>query len=386
MDAVSIVFFFLQCERIHMTKDGDILLKIEDVRAYHSSKEGLVKAVNGVSFEIKRGEVVGLLGESGAGKSSVALAILGLFERQSRYYATSSKNKENRHLWKLREKARKEGKTAEEMGVELPGVEGHIWFDNLDLVNLDENDHRMLLGNRITYIPQGTSKALNPLLTVEHQVLEVFWTKFRDEMISNKELSMRVLEALDLVELGDMAIRREMLPTDFSTGEDQRVLLAMALILKPDLIIADEPTTALDTAVRNKILTAIRHASKDHEQSILMITNDPGIITATCDMVGVMSSGMMMEFGETKRVMNEPVHPFTQAFLMSNPTFEMMKQMRKKGERLQPIPGRPPSLIDLPIGCPFNTRCSEVQDICKVKRPEYKEVNPGHWVSCHLAR
>lgn len=175
-----------------------------------------------------------------------------------------------------------------------------------------------------------------------------------------------------------------MLPVDFSTGEDQRVLLAMALIMKPDLIIADEPTTALDTAVRNKILTAISHASKENNQSILMISNDPGIITATCNNVGVMSSGMMMEFGETERVMNEPVHPFTQAFLRSNPTFEMMRQMPQRGERLQTIPGRPPSLIDLPTGCPFNTRCQKVQEICKAQRPEYKEVDPDHWVFCHM--
>ncbi|MGY5873603.1 MAG: ABC transporter ATP-binding protein [Candidatus Thorarchaeota archaeon] len=367
-----------------MSGTGEYLLKIENLRAFHSSKEGLVRAVNDVSFGIKKGECVGLLGESGAGKSSVALSILGLFERQSRYYASSAKNKENRRLWSLRDQARKEGKTSEEMGVELPGVEGHIWFDGKDILNLDEKEHSDLIGTRITYVPQGTSKALNPLLSIETQVLEVFWAKFRDEMRSNAKLSMKVLEELDLVELGDMAIRRDMLPVDFSTGEDQRVLLAMALISKPDLVIADEPTTALDTAVRHKILSAIMRASKELEQSILMISNDPSIITATCSKVGVMSSGMMMEFGDTERVMNEPLHPFTQAFLMSNPTFEMMRQMRQKGERLRPIPGRPPSLLDLPTGCPFNTRCSKVEDICKEKRPDYREVEPGHWVFCHM--
>lgn len=279
---------------------------------------------------------------------------------------------------------RKEAKTSEEMGVELPGVEGHIWYDGVDLTTLNEKDHRDFIGTRITYVPQGASKSLNPLLSIEQQVLEVFWVKFRDEMRVNEKLSMRVLEELDLVELGDMAIRRDMLPVDFSTGEDQRVLLAMALISKPDLVIADEPTTALDTAVRHKILTAIKRASKELGQTILMISNDPSIITATCSNVGIMSSGMMMEFGDTELVMNEPVHPFTQAFLLSNPTFEMLKQMRQKGERLRTIPGRPPSLIDLSTGCPFNTRCSKVEAICKTQRPEYKEVAPGHWVFCHM--
>lgn len=367
-----------------MSQDGDTLLKIENLRAYHSSKEGLVKTVNDVTFEIQRGESVGLLGESGAGKSSIALAILGQFERQSRYYAHSSKNKENRRLWGLRDKARKEEKTSKEIGVELPGVEGHIWFDGADLTTLTEKDHRNFIANKITYVPQGASKSLNPLLTIEQQVLEVFWVKFRNQMISDKRLSMKVLEALDLVELGDMATRREMLPVDFSTGEDQRVLLAMALISKPDLVIADEPATALDTAIRHKILSGINHASKELGQAILMISNDPSVITATCDNVGVMSSGMMMEFGDTARVMNEPLHPFTQAFFLSNPTFEMMKQMRLKGERLQPIQGSPPSLIDLPPGCPFNTRCSKVEASCKTQRPEYKEVAPGHWVFCHM--
>ena len=367
-----------------MSLDGEALLKVENLRAYHSSKEGLVKAVNDVSFKIKRGESVGLLGESGAGKSSVALAILGLFERQSRYYASSAKNKENRHLWSFRDKARKEGKTSEDMGVELPGVEGHIWFDGIDLVNLDKKKHPNIIGNRITYVPQGTSKALNPLLTIEAQVLDTLWRQFRNEVIDKKKDVMQVLEALDLVELGDMATRREMFPTDFSTGEDQRVLLAMALISRPDLIIADEPTTALDTAVQYRILTAIKHSSEELERSVLMISNDPGVITATCRKVGVMSSGMMMEFGVIERVMNEPLHPFTQAFLMSNPTFEMMKQIRLRGERLQPIQGSPPSLIDLPPGCPFSTRCSKAEAICKEKRPDYREISPGHWILCHI--
>ena len=195
---------------------------------------------------------------------------------------------------------------------------------------------------------------------------------------------MRVLEVLDLVELGDMATRREMLPIDFSTGEDQRVLVAMALISGPDLVIADEPTTALDTAMQQKVLTAIKSANKELERSVLMISNDPGVISATCSQVGVMSSGMMMEFGNAEIVMNEPLHPFTQAFLMSNPTFEMMKQMRQKGERLRTIPGRPPSLIDLPPGCPFNTRCSKATTICSEERPDFREIDTDHWIFCHM--
>ncbi|TFG27227.1 ATP-binding cassette domain-containing protein [Candidatus Thorarchaeota archaeon] len=138
-----------------MSLDGEAVLRIENLRAYHSSKNGLVKAVNDVSFEIGKGESIGLLGESGAGKSSIAPAILGLFEHESRYYAHSSKNKENRHLWSLRDKARKEDKTSKEIGVELPGVEGHIWFDGADLTTLPEKDQRNFIANKITYVPQG---------------------------------------------------------------------------------------------------------------------------------------------------------------------------------------------------------------------------------------
>ncbi|MGY5874250.1 MAG: ABC transporter ATP-binding protein [Candidatus Thorarchaeota archaeon] len=368
-----------------MSSGSEYILKVEGLRAFHSSKDGLVKAVNDVSFGIRKGEAVGLLGESGAGKTSVALSIIGMFDQLSRYYASTAANDENKRLWSMRDKARKEGLTSTEMGVELPGVDGHIWFNGIDLMGLSDDDIRKIRGNKITYVPQGTSKSLNPRRTIESQAVESLWAHFKDTMTEDEDTTKKVLEILDLVELGDMAIRQEMFPSDFSSGEDQRVLIAMALITKPDLIITDEPTTALDAAVRHKILKAINLARKEFGMSVLMVTNDAGIVAETCDTVGVMSAGSMMEFGDVATIMNSPKHPFTRAFMMSNPSMEMLRRLRERGERLKPIPGRPPSAINLPQGCPFNPRCEYANHICRETTPEYREIDDNHWIFCHLA-
>ena len=367
-----------------MSRGGNTILNVDRLSAHHTTKDGILKAVNDVSFIIRKGEAVGLLGESGAGKTSIAMAILGIFERLSRYYASSAANEENKRLWKLRDKARKKGKTAEEMGIELPGVEGHIWFNDIDLLSLSEKDHRTLLGSRITYVPQGVGKSLNPRLSIEQQTLEVLWAHFRDTVTNDEDTAKRVLDSLGLVELGDMAIRQQMIPSDFSRGEDQRVLLAMALISKPDLVITDEPTTAIDHSVRHRILNAINLARKELGLSVLMISNDVGPIAETCDRIGIMASGRIMEFGDSSQILNEPLHPFTQAFMMSNPTMEMLRKMREKGELLKRIPGRPPSLINFPPGCPFNSRCAKAETRCFETTPEYREIESEHWVFCHV--
>ncbi len=368
-----------------MSRVGDVVLSVDGLRAYHSSKDGIVKAVDDISFSIRKGEAVGLLGESGAGKTSVAMAIMGIFERLSRYYASSAANEGNKKLWSLRDNARKNGKTSEDLGVTLPGVEGHIWYGTIDLLSLSEKEHRIFCGNRITYVPQGTTRSLNPRLSIENQTLEVLWNHFRDTVSENEDLAKRVLDMLGIVELGDMAIRRDMFPSDFSSGEDQRVLLAMALISRPDLVIADEPTTALDLGVRHKILTAINTAREELGLSVLVISNDVGTISETSDKIGVMSSGRIMEFGKSSRILTDPIHPFTQAFMMANPSMEMLRKMKERGELLKRIPGRPPSLVSLPKGCPFNSRCTRAEAVCFETNPEWREIETGHWIFCHLA-
>ncbi|MHA2352409.1 MAG: ATP-binding cassette domain-containing protein, partial [Candidatus Thorarchaeota archaeon] len=241
-----------------VTSDGEVTLKVENLRAYYTSKKGLVKAVNNVSFEVRKGETVGLFGESGAGKTSVALAILGMFDHLSRYHASTAANEENKRLWALKDKARKKGLTSGDMGEDLPGVEGHIWFKGRDLVTLEEKEYRKLRGDEITYVPQGTTKSLNPYSNIEEQTAEVLWAHDEDSELKEWQVMKRLLQTLDLVELGDVDIRKSMKPSQFSVGEDQRVLIAMALISHPALMIADEPTTAVDIGLQNRILDAIQ--------------------------------------------------------------------------------------------------------------------------------
>ena len=364
-----------------MTRGEGPLLKVEGLRAFHTSKQGLVKAVNDVSFEIHPGEAVGLLGESGAGKTSVALAVLGLFERRSRYYSTAAADGITKKLWAKKDEARKKGLTSEEMGMDLPGTEGHVWFRGQDLLAMDEDDLRKIRGDRITYVPQGTSKSLNPTMTIEDQTGEPL--KVHYQKSTNQDAARKILDVLDIVDLGDMEVRKDMFPTDFSTGEDQRVLIATSLITKPNLVIADEPSTAVDGAVRNKILSAINVAREELGLALLMITNNSNIVAETCDKVGVMSSGRMMEFGDVKTVLKSSRHPFTRAFLMANPDMEMIRKIKEKGMRLKSIRGSPPSMVNLPSGCPFHTRCEHATTKCSEQEPEFREIDPGHWVFCH---
>ncbi|NOR39540.1 MAG: ATP-binding cassette domain-containing protein [Candidatus Thorarchaeota archaeon] len=359
------------------------ILRVENLRAFYTSKSGLVRAVNDVTFEIKEGEAVGLFGESGSGKTSIALAILGIFDRMSRYYASTSGDKENQQLWALRDKVKKQGRTSEEMEVDLPGVEGRILYKGKDLVALDEKEYRKIRGNEITYVPQGTAKSLNPYSKIGPQIAEALWTHDEDAVFWEREVARLVLEALDLVELADPDIRQNMKPSEFSMGEDQRILIAMAMITNPVLMIADEPTTAVDVGVQRRVLDAIMLVRDKLKIAFLIISNDQGVIAQTCDKIAVMSAGRIMEFGDVKTVLVSPGHPFTRALIMSNPSMEVIRKIREKGLRIRGIPGKPPDMTNLPPGCPFNSRCDYAQDICREQIPEYREVEPGHWIFCH---
>ena len=363
--------------------DDEVTLKVENLRAFYTSKKGLVRAVNDISFEIRKGESVGLFGESGAGKTSVALAILGMFEQISRYFASTASNEENKKLWALKDDARKKGLTFEEMEEELPGVSGHIWFKGRDLITLDEKEYRKIRGHEITYVPQGTTKSLNPYSDIEEQSSEVLWAHDEDNELKEWQVMKRVLQTLDLVELGDVDIRKEMKPSQFSVGEDQRVLIAMALVSLPNLMVADEPTTAVDLGLQHRILDAIQIVRNELELSMLLISNNQSTMAETCDRIGVMTAGHIVEFGDTQRVLNSPSHPFTRAFIMSNPSMEQIRKIREKGLRIRGIPGTPPDLSEPISGCPFNERCEYAQDICRERIPEYREVDKGYWILCH---
>lgn len=366
-----------------MAADDEITLRVENLNAFYTSKKGLVKAVNNVSFNVRKGESVGLFGESGAGKTSVALAILGIFDQLSRYYASTAANVENKRLWALKDEARKKGLTSRDVGEELPGVEGRIWFKGQDLLTLDEKELRKIRGNEITYVPQGSTKALNPYTTIEEQTGEALWAHDEDDLLQEWQVLRKVLTTLDLVELSDALLRKGMKPSQFSVGEDQRVLIAMALVTDPLLMIADEPTTAVDLGLQKRILDAIQIIRDEMNLSMLLISNNQGTIASTCDKVGVMTAGFMVEFADTETVMNSPGHPFTRAFIMSNPSMQVIKKIKEKGLRIRGIPGKHPDPTNLPPGCPFSERCEFVQNICREKLPEYREVEQDHWVLCH---
>jgi len=364
-------------------EDTNVTIRVENLKAFYTSKKGLIRAVNDISFEIRKGESVGLFGESGSGKTTVALAILGVFDNLSRYYASTAANPENKKLWSMKDKARKKGLTSEDMGVELPGVEGHIWFQGEDLTTLDEKEYRKIRGNVITYVPQGSTKSLNPYSTFEEQTAEVLYVHDEDNKLTNWHVMKRVLQSLDLVELGDVDIRKDMKPSQFSVGEDQRVLIAMALIPRPKLLIMDEPTTAVDMAIQLRILDAIHIIREETDLSLLMISNNQGTISQTCDRVAVMTAGNIVEFGTTETIMNSPGHPFTRAFIMSNPTMEIIRKMKEKGLRIRGIPGAPADISKPLVGCPFKERCEYAQDICTEKIPELRKVEDDHLVKCH---
>ena len=365
------------------SEDTNVTIRVENLKAFYTSKKGLVRAVNDISFEILKGESLGLFGESGSGKTTVALAILGLFDNLSRTYASTAGNKENKKLWALKDEARKKGLSSEEMGIELPGVEGHIWFKGEDILTLNEKEYRQIRGDAITYVPQGSTKSLNPYSTFSEQTAEVLRAHDEDNRLTEWYVMKRVLQSLDLVELGDVDIRKDMKPSQFSVGEDQRVLIAMALIPHPDLLIADEPTTAVDMAIQLRILDAIGIIRKETDLSLLMISNNQGTISQTCDKVAVMTAGKIVEFGTTETIMNSPGHPFTRAFIMSNPTMEIIRKMKEKGLRMRGIPGKLPDVSIPLVGCPFKERCEYVQDICRKEIPEFREVEVGHFIMCH---
>ncbi len=361
---------------------ANYLLKVENLKAYYTSTRGIVKAVEDVSFYIREGEAIGLMGESGAGKTSVALAILGIFESVAKY-GTGSGDETNRELWDQRKDARKKGLVSKDLGKNLPGVEGRIMYKGNDLLALDEKKFREIRGAEITYVPQSTTKSLNPYTNIQLQTAEALWAHDDDDILFEREVMRRVLQALDLVELGDVDIRQALKPKEFSMGEDQRILIAMALIMNPVLMILDEPTTALDVGVQRRIMDAIQIVREKLKLTMLLLSNDLGLHAEASERIGVMTGGRLVEFCDVITILKQPSHPFTRAFLMSNPSMEMMRRIREKGLLLRGIPGLPPDLTEPPTGCVFHPRCEYCQEKCKTDVPEYREVEPEHWIACH---
>jgi peptide/nickel transport system ATP-binding protein len=317
------------------------LLQIRGLKTYFHTEAGTAKAVDGVDLDIFPGEVVGLVGESGSGKSVTALSVLRLIP-------------------------------------DPPGkIAGSILFKGRDLLKLSWDEIHAVRGKEISMIFQEPMTSLNPVFTIGMQLMEAV---LGHERVSRKEAFRRSVEMLERVEIADPPSRMNDYPQQFSGGMRQRVMIAMALACNPSILIADEPTTALDVTIQAQILELmLRIKDQRKDAAILLITHNLAVVAETCNRVMVMYGGKIQEVAPVKELFKNPLHPYTRGLLASLPDVDGEKQ-----RRLKAIPGSVPSILDLPAGCKFETRCSERLEKCALIEPQLIESAPGHWVRCHL--
>ncbi|MGY0287958.1 MAG: ABC transporter ATP-binding protein [Candidatus Methanodesulfokora washburnensis] len=320
-----------------------MLLKVEDLRVEFHTYRGTVHALNGVTFDLDKGEVLGLAGETGSGKSVTALSIQRLLPPNARI------------------------------------VSGKIIFDGIDLVKLSEEEMEKIRGRRMAAVFQDPHTYLNPVFKIGRQFVDILKQHDPDVINSDKKEKVAREKAIQMLKEVKMPAPErvmEMYPHELSGGMKQRVLLAMAYSLKPDLIIADEATTALDVTIQAQVLEIMKELQKKSNISIILITHDLGIIAENCNRVAVMYAGRVVEFGRVTKVLVDPKHPYTQGLIRALP---------RTDKEVKPIsiPGTVPDLVNPPSGCPFHPRCQYAMDICKEKVPEYREID-GVRVACFL--
>ena len=320
------------------SSDDAGLLSVRDLSVVYHQAHSVVHAVDSVSFSVGRGNIVGIVGESGSGKSTVIRAIMRLLRQPP---------------------------------AEVTG--GEIVFEGRDLLTLTPRQMRALRGARIGQIFQDPFASLNPVVPVGKQIAEA--GRYRRGG-SRRDLRGRVLEVMDLVGIPDARRRLRMYPDELSGGLRQRVAIASALMLSPDLLLADEPTTALDVTIQDQILKLLRSLRDELDTSVIIVTHDLGVVAQTCDHVIVMYAGRVVENGSVAQVLASPSHPYTMALLDAIP-----RGVRRDG-RLRPIPGAPPDLDALPDGCPFAERCSFAAEKCRTGIPALQEHSPGHLSAC----
>jgi peptide/nickel transport system ATP-binding protein len=325
-----------------VSNPGDPLLRVEDLRVEFPTEDGVVKAVDGVSFEVGKGRTLGVVGESGSGKTVTAMTILGLTRVQG---------------------AR---------------ITGRILFEGHDLLGLDEAELRKVRGNEIAMIFQDPSTALHPLYKVGAQIVEAL-RAHRD--LTKAQARARTIELLDLAGIADPGNRVDDYPHEFSGGMRQRAMIAMALANEPKLLIADEPTTALDVTVQAQILALLARLRGELGMAIVIVTHDIGVVAEMADEIAVMYAGRIVETAAAQTLLSSPEHPYTWGLLRSIPRLDGPRR-----ERLEPIPGSPPSLIDPPSGCHFHPRCAYAQPDHARIDPELRPLpsDPSHGVACLL--
>jgi oligopeptide/dipeptide ABC transporter ATP-binding protein len=318
------------------------LLEVRDLQTYFRTEAGISKAVDGVSFDILPGEILGLVGESGSGKSVACLSVLRLVPDPPGYIAG-----------------------------------GSIRYRGEMLLEKSYAEMRKIRGNEIAMIFQEPMTALNPVFTIGLQVIE---TLRQHQRLSRRQAFERAVEMLDAVKIPDARKRMKDYPHQFSGGMRQRVMIAIALCCNPRLLIADEPTTALDVTTQAQILDLMLELKERREEaSILLVTHDLGVVAETCDRVVVMYGGKVQEVGDAVRIFDNPRHPYTKGLLASLPS----RHLKKEG-KLYTIPGNVPSSLDMPAGCRFCTRCDHVFDRCRLEEPPLHRLADGSLVRCHL--
>jgi peptide/nickel transport system ATP-binding protein len=324
--------------------DDQPFLRVKDLRVHFKTDDGIVKSVDGLTFDLKRGEILGIVGESGSGKSVTSQAIMGLHKNSN---------------------AR---------------ITGEIWLDGKELVGASEEEVRQMRGSEMGMIFQDPLSALHPFYTVGAQISEAFMVHNK---VSKKEARAQTVEMLKKVGIPNAADRYGDYPHQFSGGMRQRAMIAMALICQPKLLIADEPTTALDVTVQAQILELIKSLHEELNSAVILITHDLGVVAETCDKVLVMYGGQCVEKGLVDDLFYAPEMPYTWGLLRSMPRMD-----RDRQSRLLPIPGQPPSLINIPKGCVFNTRCPFSDRVeggqCFTKHPDLLDTAPNHEVRCHI--
>jgi peptide/nickel transport system ATP-binding protein len=320
-------------------------LEVRDLKIHFPTDDGLVKAVDGLSFSLERGRTLGIVGESGSGKSVTSLGVLGLHNRQN------------------------------------ANVSGEIWLDGQELVGASPEAVRRLRGKKMAMIFQDPLSAMHPYYTVGAQIIEAYRIHHK---VSKQLARKHAIDLLDRVGIPQPARRVDDYPHQFSGGMRQRAMIAMALSCDPDLLIADEPTTALDVTVQAQILDLMRDLQEDFNSALIVITHDLGVVAEVADDILVMYAGKCIEYGSAETVFEQPEHPYTWGLLGSMPRLD-----RQRAERLLPIKGSPPSLINPPAGCAFHPRCafSERTDgASETVVPELVQAGkPGHLVRCHLS-
>jgi peptide/nickel transport system ATP-binding protein len=311
-------------------------LEVRNLSTHFETRAGVVRAVDGVSFTVDRGQVLGLVGESGSGKSVTGFSVIGLVDPPGR----------------------------------IAG--GSILFKGRELTTLSEPELRDLRGNRIAMIFQDPMMTLNPVLRIDTQMME---TVFAHEKVSSAEARQRSRDALGMVGIPSPDERLRAYPHQFSGGMRQRVAIAIALLHRPDLIIADEPTTALDVTIQAQILAEVQKLARDVGTALIWITHDLSVVAGLADDIAVMYAGRIVETGRVSMVLDKPLHPYTHGLIGSVPS------RNRRGSKLRQIPGMTPSLLNLPVGCAFRTRCPRADAACEAD-PGITEPVPGHALRC----